>query len=628
MKKIAVFLAVIMALTIIPFSSFNALAATDGVYIYEVISESEKTCKIIGSNDGYLNRDVTIPAEINGYKVVEIGAHAFQDVENIKTVTISNGVKVIGEYAFLSCGSLAEVVLPSGVTNIGQGAFMECKKLGKINFPDSITNIGRNALYDTQFIQIEVKEPEEDSGEFEIGMGTITILNKSQWSGGMLYVGKHLIMCDPQKTGKVTIKDGTRTIAGDAFFWCDEVTGVTIPDSVVTIGEYAFYQCEKITSITIPNSVKSIEDSAFAQCYALKNVTIPSSVTKIGAGAFSGCNAFTGVTIPGSVKTIGMGAFSYCAGLKTVKINSGVKTLGNSAFYGCGALTSISIPDSVTSLGAQTLTKTAFYENDNNWSSKMLYVGKFLIKVSYDATGTVTIKQGTTVFADDAFSQADSISTVSIPASVTKISDGSFKRCSSLKAIKVSADNGSYTSVDDCLYNKAVTKLICLPQASLNKIYTAPETVTQIGNYSIYGSKNLTTVELNNKAVKLGTYTFYDCDALKSVTVSGKVSEIGKWAFAQSSGVTVYGQEDTILESYCKENDIKFAKISGADDILLGDANGDGKITSLDARWILQVAAELKTPTAYEEKAMDVNGDGKITSLDARYVLQIAAELL
>ncbi|MDO4317659.1 MAG: InlB B-repeat-containing protein [Lachnospiraceae bacterium] len=57
---------------------------------------------------------------------------------------------------------------------------------------------------------------------------------------------------------------------------------------------------------------------------------------------------------------------------------------------------------------------------------------------------------------------------------------------------------------------------------------------------------------------------------------------------------------------------------------LLGDVNGDGKITALDARWVLQAAAGKRNLGEYEQ-AGDVNGDGKITALDARWILQAAA---
>lgn len=58
---------------------------------------------------------------------------------------------------------------------------------------------------------------------------------------------------------------------------------------------------------------------------------------------------------------------------------------------------------------------------------------------------------------------------------------------------------------------------------------------------------------------------------------------------------------------------------------VLGDVNGDGKITAVDARLVLQHVAELKVFTEAEAKAADMNEDGKVTAVDARLMLQAVA---
>ncbi len=58
---------------------------------------------------------------------------------------------------------------------------------------------------------------------------------------------------------------------------------------------------------------------------------------------------------------------------------------------------------------------------------------------------------------------------------------------------------------------------------------------------------------------------------------------------------------------------------------LLGDVNGDGKITAIDARWALQAASGARMLTEEQKAAADANGDGKITAIDARWILQAAS---
>ncbi len=56
-----------------------------------------------------------------------------------------------------------------------------------------------------------------------------------------------------------------------------------------------------------------------------------------------------------------------------------------------------------------------------------------------------------------------------------------------------------------------------------------------------------------------------------------------------------------------------------------GDVNGDGKITAVDARWVLQAASGARTFDATQTAAADVNADGKINAVDARWILQVAS---
>lgn len=59
--------------------------------------------------------------------------------------------------------------------------------------------------------------------------------------------------------------------------------------------------------------------------------------------------------------------------------------------------------------------------------------------------------------------------------------------------------------------------------------------------------------------------------------------------------------------------------------ILWGDVDGDGKITSTDARLTLQVYAGKISGDSLNTAAADVDGDNKITSTDARLILQYYA---
>ncbi len=64
-----------------------------------------------------------------------------------------------------------------------------------------------------------------------------------------------------------------------------------------------------------------------------------------------------------------------------------------------------------------------------------------------------------------------------------------------------------------------------------------------------------------------------------------------------------------------------------ADDVF-GDVNGDGLITAVDARIILQVVAGSKEETEIIKTNGDLNNDGNVTAVDARIILQVVAEII
>ena len=60
---------------------------------------------------------------------------------------------------------------------------------------------------------------------------------------------------------------------------------------------------------------------------------------------------------------------------------------------------------------------------------------------------------------------------------------------------------------------------------------------------------------------------------------------------------------------------------------LMGDLDGDGKVTAEDARTALRIAARLENPTKKQLEVGDLNKDGKITAKEARAILRYAANL-
>lgn len=66
---------------------------------------------------------------------------------------------------------------------------------------------------------------------------------------------------------------------------------------------------------------------------------------------------------------------------------------------------------------------------------------------------------------------------------------------------------------------------------------------------------------------------------------------------------------------------------SAEDSLKLGDINGDGRVTAMDARLVLRASAKIDELTAAQFKAADIDSNGRITAMDARAVLRASAQI-
>ena len=215
-----------------------------------------------------------------------------------------------------------------------------------------------------------------------------------EWGAKYSKDGRKLLKVPRELSGAYSVKEGTRVICDEAFWWCESLPDIVIPTSVTSIGDRAFWGCRSLSDIVIPSSVTSIGDCAFGYCSSLKYISIPKSVICLNANPFADWDGklkclspnfiyeddvlfnkdkskiisfrnqnIESYVIPNCVTSIGDGAFSYCSSLHSVFIPDSVTSIGDCAFWDCSSLSKIVIPSSVTSIGESAFSECNIPDN-------------------------------------------------------------------------------------------------------------------------------------------------------------------------------------------------------------------------------------------------------------------------
>ena len=387
-----------------------------GDFRYELCEDGGVWVWYLGSAE-----TVVVPGMINGYtvtriapyafqfnttvtkvvlpdSVLEIGFNAFDGCSNLRSVDFGEGLKYIGSAAFRDCLRLKDVTFPDGLLMIGSQAFCDCVSLEAVSFPEGLLNIGNFAFYgDYSLSAITLPDSLTHIGVYAFD-GTAYVNLAAHWRQGFLYIGHHLIKVEKDKSGPVSVKDGTLLIASRAFYKCSMITSVSFPDSLRIVGMEAFQECSGLTG-TLTLSVPGL--TVESQC------------------------------------------FYKCTNITSLVVEEGVKSIEYHAFQDCSSLASVTLPDKIDEIGGNPFFGTAYYNDQSHWSGKAFYVGKHLIEVKNDISGGFTVPDGTLSIAGLAFRNSENLTVVTIPGSVRAIGERAFEGCTN-SGFVISCYGGSY----------------------------------------------------------------------------------------------------------------------------------------------------------------------------------------
>ena len=233
--------------------TFTAKTVEGVEMTFKVISASDKTCQLGDGMKACIDRATsgcfTIPAEINGFKVISVASWALYNCYGLSEIVISEGVESLMDNSIEQCNGVTSFVLPASVTSLSNtfGGVSSCMK--------SIKVAEGNPVYDSR-----------------------------NNCNAIIETATNVL-----RDGCVnTIIPSTVTAIGDWAMCNKNLTSISIPSSVKSIGEGAL-RYNLFKTITIPESIENVSILAFEECWYLEKVTIVSKKCKLEGAAFANC---------------------------------------------------------------------------------------------------------------------------------------------------------------------------------------------------------------------------------------------------------------------------------------------------------------------------------------------------
>ena len=390
---------------------------------------------------------------------------------------------------------------------------------------------------------------------------------------GILYSKdmKVLQECPCGKTGVITVPEGVREIADDAFS-SGLLSGIILPDTLEVIGNQAFFDCNNLKSITLPKSVRSIGDSIGGMVFpfALENIYTDEAnstfisedgvlmlkeprtffhypqgrrteayeapyAVRIGDDAFRS-SRFLSVTFREGLEIIGKRAFES-SDISEIHLPSTLKEIQKGAFNRCEYLTVVHFDGTVSQWKAVNI------ENANDDIRKLTVhcadgdclpgpvSGTFGGGMSYTLypNGYLYIEGERCWSSDNLFRDNKRIRYVEFAPGVLEIPMNIFMNCSNIEKVVI------------------------------------PDTVTKIGDRAFYGCESLQSIEIPASVIQIGdgvaigqwtdSQVFDRCGLLRDIYYGGTTETWMNMGFNPGTesallGCTVHCSDGTVPPMY------------------------------------------------------------------------------
>ncbi len=380
-----------------------------------------------------------------------------------------------------------------------------------------------------------------------------------------------------------------------------------------------------------------IGNYAFAGMTNLREVNFSNYTLTIGEGAFKSCENLKYIDASGYLVAIAPSAFEGCTSLRRITLGHYIRYIGDNAFAGC--------PIAYTIYQGTPEQEDLIFFEDETESLPNVFYGDTIYDVSvakdeYQVLSVVSDRPFTFTIEDKKIAEIieTAYETVEENGVVYYVGAAAVLGKGEGKTTVYTVDNnniiiGAFSVISGpCANNHNFSHIT-------NDIEVVEDSTCDYVGFQVNECKRCSDYDVSYIIRKGHNLTYTTVDeptCVKGGMEIGKCEDCGSeferalppldhnwtdWEITVAPTEEKDGEEERQC-TLCGEKEKRVASLFPN---IMGDINGDGKVTAFDARMALQYAAgniELYEP---QLKLADLTGDGEVTAIDARNILHIAA---
>lgn len=225
--------------------------------------------------------------EVNEYRFR--GTKREKVPKTVQKLIVNPGIQFVPCGLCEDCEDLREVSLPEGLRKIGSSAFEWCKSLSAIKICSTLESIGKSSFRGCQ--NLKKVEFEKSPSDLPHRLKTI---------------GPHAFDYCLLRLERIKIPSSVNSIGRSAFLTCYALVEANLSATAISeVSSYVFCNCRSLQTVSLPNSVERIWDRAFHNCACLITVALPldsKSIEIKGQQSFSGCTSLANFVLPAGSK--------------------------------------------------------------------------------------------------------------------------------------------------------------------------------------------------------------------------------------------------------------------------------------------------------------------------------------